>query len=83
MTDVLTVLAKLPPMCAARLPSTNKPILIKRGVAGYWPAPDSLDVEAMNARHGITAAQVKAMQAGSMFGWDAPLADPDNEWNQK
>ena len=82
MTDVLTTLAKLPPMCAARDLVTNKPILIQRGVLGYWPAPESLDIDAINARWNITPAQVKAMLAGSMFGWDAPLADPDNEWNQ-
>ena len=78
MTDVLETLKKLPDMCAARLPNDKSPILIRRGVAGYWPAPrPDMDVDAFNARKGVTPAQVMAMQIGSMFGWDAPGADPD------
>ena len=82
MTDVLETLKKLPEMCAARSPSDDSPILIKRGVSGYWPAPrPDFDVDGFNARQGITAAQVEAMQIGSMFGWDVPGADPD-AWNK-
>jgi hypothetical protein len=78
MTDVLDTLKKLPETCAARLPMNDSPILLKRGVMGYWPAPrPDMDVDAFNARYGITPAQVEAMLAGSMFGWDCPAADPD------
>jgi hypothetical protein len=70
-------LEKLPEMCAARNPSDGKPILIKRGVKGYFPVNNNLDVDGFNARGGVTAAQVEAMTAGSMFGWDCPAADPD------
>lgn len=78
MTDVLATLNKLPEMCAARLPSTDEPILIKRGVPGYWPTRPDFDVDGFNQRKGISAAQVEAMQIGSMFGWHVPGADPDN-----
>lgn len=70
--DVLDTLQKLPPMCAARHPSDNSVILIKRGVMGYWKAPAGIDPDLYNERRGITAAQVEAMQIGSMFGWDVP-----------
>lgn len=69
-------MTKLPAFCATRLPSTGEPILIKAGVEGYWPAPD-INPELLNATFGITEAQRKAMEVGSMFGWDAKGADPD------
>ncbi len=75
MTDVLEVLEKLPKLCATRLPSDNTPILIRRGVSGYYPAPPSLDVEGFNLRHGVSEAAREAMLAGSMFGWDTPAAN--------
>jgi hypothetical protein len=79
MPDVLTTLAKLPDLCAARHPTDRSPILIRRGVAGYWPLHPDTDVEAFNARNGgATAAQVEAMLCGSMWGWDTTLADPDS-----
>ena len=76
MTDVLDTLKKLPERCLAKHPTDGSTILIQRGVAGYWPFPGR-DVDAYNARHGITPALVEAMQIGSMFGWDVPGADPD------
>jgi hypothetical protein len=76
MTDVLKTLEKLPPMCAARN-GVDGPVLLKRGVAGFWRACPDLDVDAFNSRHNVTPAQVQAMEIGSMFGWDAPGADPD------
>ena len=82
MPDVLATLAKLPELCAARLPNDGSPILIRRGVAGYWPFKPDLDVDEFNARHGTTPAQVEAMLCGSMFGWDVPAADPDTHGEQ-
>ena len=70
-------LAKLPMRCAAREPSTGAPIMIMAGHAGYYPLPPTLDVDALNTRWGASPAQVEAMLAGSMFGWEVPAADPD------
>ena len=75
--DVLEVLKKLPPMCAAKMPGTGEPIIIKRGVKGYWKANPKLDVDGYNKSQGVTRYQVEAMLAGSMFGWEVPGADPD------
>jgi hypothetical protein len=76
MADVLETLKKLPRYCAAKDPVTGSTILIERGVSGYWPAPDVI-VDSYNGARGVTPAQVEAMTAGSMFGWDCPAADPD------
>lgn len=76
--EILQVLADLPEMCATRRLTDGSPILIKRGTVGYWPLRDDFDVDAFNARHGITPAQVEAMMTGSMFGFDCPGADPLN-----
>ena len=35
-------------------------------------------VDSLNAAMDVTRAQAAAMMAGSMFGWDAPAADPAN-----
>ena len=72
------VLADLPTICAAHLPSDNSPILIKRGTRGYCQRWEAYDGERFNKHHGITDAQVGAMLAGSMFGFDCPGADPLN-----
>jgi len=77
MADVLETLKKLPEICATRLNTDNSAIFIKRGIMGYWPASKNLDVDKFNADHKITLAQIMAMEAGSMFGWEVPLADPD------
>lgn len=76
-TDVMTHLAKLPTMCASINATTGETILIKRGVAGFYPFPGK-DAERFNARHGVTKAQRLAMEIGSMFGWEVPGADPDS-----
>ncbi len=75
--DVLENLKKLPPICAAKMPGTGEPILIKRGEMGYYGRPSTFDVDGYNQRHGVTRYQVDAMLAGSMFGWEVPGADPD------
>ena len=78
MTDALTNLQKLPEMCASRNRVDEAPIYIKRGESGYYPAPADLDPDKFNADHGITKAQVLAMEFGSMCGWHVPGADPDH-----
>ncbi len=69
--------SKLPIACAARNPTDNKPIIIKRGERGYHPAAEDLNVQMFNRRLNVTASQVEAMMIGSMFGFDVPGADPD------
>jgi hypothetical protein len=76
-------LNKLPEFCYSTLPSNPKEIIIiKKGVKGYIKVDPLSDVyicsaEKNNELIGVTKAQRKAMEAGSMFGWDIPAVDPD------
>ena len=69
-------LADLPEYCWALNPTDSTPILIRKGQRGYWPAPRDVDVDALNRRVKVTPAQREAMLYGSVFGFDAPIADP-------
>jgi hypothetical protein len=54
----------------------DTPIFVRRGEVGYWPCKvEHMDTwKAMLAEQGeaVTAAAL----AGSIFGWDAPIAKP-------
>ena len=71
-------------MCFSVLHNTGDLICIKRGESGYYPSDWNTSDRARNeeiARDGneslgVTEAQRKAMEFGSMFGWDCPGADP-------
>lgn len=79
----------LPELCFTTLPGTDKLICIKRGELGYyllsWNTDDRQRNEELadynNERLGITSNQKKAMEVGSMYGWDVPGADPANYEN--
>lgn len=68
---------KLPQTCAARLPSTDAGIIIKRGESGYWQPKGGLDVDRYNKLRNVTRPQQEAMFCGSMFGWNVPGAHPE------
>lgn len=75
--DITEILPDLPRLCALTDLVTGTTILVRRGIQGYWPAPH-LDADEYNARHGITQAQMRAMETGSHFGFHVPGADPLN-----
>ena len=74
----------LPEMCFSTLKSTGELICIKRGESGYYrsdwntsdPARNEEIAQDSNESLGVTEAQRKAMEAGSMFGWNCAGADP-------
>lgn len=74
----------LPEMCFSTLLATGGLICIKRGETGYYPSErDTGDKERnaeladqLNEQLGVTIWQRKAMEVGSMCGWDVPGADP-------
>ena len=74
----------LPEVCYSILPSTGDAIIIKHGDSGYYRCKYSTEDKAFNrefandrnANLGVSKAQVEAMLAGSMYGWDVPAADP-------
>lgn len=74
----------LPELCFSTLLTTGDLICIKRGETGYSPSEwDTGDKEQnveladqLNEQLGVTMWQRKAMEVGSMCGWDVPGADP-------
>ena len=74
----------LPEVCYSILPSTGDVIIIKHGESGYYRCEYSTEDKAFNREFandrntnlGVSKAQVEAMLAGSMYGWDVPAADP-------
>lgn len=76
--------SSLPERCYTVLPSSGQLIEVRRGERGYYPCAYSTGdrtynqvlADYLNAHEGITKAQAAAMQAGSMFGWNVPAADP-------
>ena len=81
----------LPELCFTTLPSTGELICIKRGELGYYPSSWNTDDKQRNEelanynneRLGVTVEQRKAMEAGSMGGWDCPGADLANYENSE
>lgn len=74
----------LPEVCFSILPSTGDVIIIKHGESGYYRCEYSTEDKAFNrefandrnANLGVSKAQIEAMLAGSMYGWDVSAADP-------
>ena len=88
LTDLLVSNARkyLPRGCYSVLRSTGDLVILKRGESGYYrtgcPTGSKEEAYALadkyNALRGISKAQAAAMEAGSMFGWETPAADPRN-----
>lgn len=77
-------LAKLPEMCAVINPLNRRPILLKAGQKGFYPYDElTITVREFNESLGVEPAQVNAMYFGSLFGFDVPGADPDNDLNKE
>ena len=84
-TEMIPLRKSLPEKCFGFLEASGEMIVIEKGKRGYSPTgiyPQDPDiragVDAANDANGVTKAQAAAMMAGSMFGWDAPTADPAN-----
>lgn len=74
----------LPDLCYTVVKTTGELAILKNGQSGYFPCSFSTnDTEAnkaianhYNEKLGVSPAQAKAMEFGSMFGWDKPGANP-------
>lgn len=81
---------ELPEISFSTLKSTGDLILIHRGETGYYPSDwstgnrkeNKLLADFHNRKGGFNAAQVRAMEIGSMFGFDAPAANPQVFFNE-
>ena len=78
--------------CYTYIETSNVIGIIVEGESGYYKT-DILEcnriksheeakvfVDELNKKLGLTKGEVKAMEIGSMFGWDAPGASPES-WN--
>jgi hypothetical protein len=74
-------LAKLPAFVYARHPLNKRTVLITLGKTGFDYVQSALTWEQLNAANcpEATPSQVRAMVAGSIFGWHTPLANPDHD----
>lgn len=84
---VIPLRSSLPESCFVYLPTEHAIGLVKKGEDGWYrtdiPCEPTLEenkalVEKLNADKRVSKAQVAAMSAGSMFGWDTKAADPAN-----
>lgn len=74
----------LPELCFSTLLTSGDLICIKRGETGYYPSEWNTGdkernvelADELNEQLGVTMWQRKAMEIGSMCGWDVPGADP-------
>ncbi len=75
---------ELPEFCHTTLLETGELVMIKKQEKGYYKTKYNTEdreknqelADFFNSKHGITPAQKEAMVCGSMFGWQQPIADP-------
>lgn len=84
-STVIPLRSSLPQQCYGVLAEAGKIIIYKKGESGYYktdfPANQETALalaEKYNAKLGVSKAQAAAMQAGSLFGWHTPAANPAN-----
>lgn len=78
----MTQKLELPMACYIEKPETEETVKVMRGQEGYYVLRDfekGLSTEELNERISVTDVRIlHAMTVGSMFGWDAPGADPNS-----
>ena len=84
-TEMIPLRKSLPERCFGYLQATGEIVVLQTGQKGFAPTGKYAEIEtprecvdSLNAAMDVTRAQAAAMMAGSMFGWDAPAADPAN-----
>lgn len=84
-TEMIPLRRSLPERCFGYLKATGEIVVLEKGQKGYAPTEKYAEnetpqecVDSLNAAMGVTRAQAAAMEAGSMFGWHVPGADPRN-----
>jgi len=78
MTD-----SHLPEICFTDATEDGRVVMLKRGRSGYFEIGDIMrmqiengytDIATINKSIGVTDEQRRAMECGSMFGWNVPGA---------
>ncbi len=77
---------KYPAYCYSTNQASGEMIIIHRGETGFYrcnySTPDRQRnreiVDELNSHVGISRGMEESMRGGSMFGWDKPIANPEN-----
>ena len=84
-SKIIPLRASLPDQCFSVAPDADQLIMIVKGEMGHHrvgAVPEGVTTregaDSANEALGVSKVQEAAMLAGSMFGWDAPAADPKN-----
>lgn len=74
-----TTRTPLPPYAFVTSNITGDTVMIIRGEPGlHWDKNVAkFSPEELNAFHGVTSTQLRAMEIGALFDWKAPGANPD------
>jgi hypothetical protein len=72
----------LPERCYALNAITTACVILEKGMSGYYTTdyPQGYTqevIDKLNESLGVSKAQAQAMFIGSMFGWNAPGANPE------
>ena len=78
MRKMLSTLSLLPGIAFAHLPTKGETIAIRSGAPAFYRVATTKTADELNAMYGVGKAQVRAMLAGVLLGWDTPLANPEN-----
>ena len=78
MARFFSVLSKLPGIAFATLAVSGETVAICRGEPSHYRVQSTKTADELNSMYGVTPAQARAMLAGSMLGWNTPLADPEH-----
>ncbi len=76
MRKMLSTLSFLPGIAFAQLPTTGETVAIRSGAPVYYRVATTKTADELNAMYGVDKAQVRAMLAGVLLGWDTPMANP-------
>lgn len=87
---VIPMRSSLPEQCYEYIEFFNKIGIINKGKYGFVdskagvsdPSENKRIVNELNDKLGVTLSQRAAMSSGALFGWETPLANPQN-YNEK
>lgn len=77
MTTSHSILFNLPGVAFARHATSGRTVAIFRGESSHYGVVTTKTAEELNTIYGVSPAQAVAMLAGTVHGWHARQADPE------
>lgn len=69
----MSITKNLPAWCYCTSPRTGDVVIVTRGEKAMYQTKSEVVVATANRQLGV-----EPRQAGALYGWDSPAADPDN-----